>query len=235
MTPEARAEINRANAQHSTGPKTEEGKQRSKYNARKHNLTGQTLVSTEEDLKNYFDCSAKLVAALRPEGDYELRLAQSLADAQWQLDRARAIETNLLFQLSAPLLPEENPDTGDWAQAQAKAFLENSKQLDLMSRYATRFHRQVLQLHTLLAQVQKERRKFDEKRHKERQQKQHEALANRVITGVGASKHSAQIAIGSVSQNHRMDFRDGAPKIDPTTEWGQKELRIEKKLAELSR
>jgi hypothetical protein len=234
MTPEAKAEINRANAQHSTGPKSDEGKQRCKYNARKHNLTGQTLVSTEEDLKNYFDCSAKLVAALRPEGDYELRLAHSLADAQWQLDRARAIETNLLFQLSAPHLPEETTE-GDFAQAQAKAFMENSKQLDLMSRYATRYHRQVLQLHATLASVQNERHKFQEDRHKERQQKQHDAWANRLISETSPNKQTAVAVAGSVSQNPEINFRSGAPKIDPSIEWGQKELRIEKRLAEISR
>jgi hypothetical protein len=40
---------NRANAQRSTGPKTEEGKRRSSLNARRHNLTGQVTAMTEED------------------------------------------------------------------------------------------------------------------------------------------------------------------------------------------
>ena len=39
-----RALINRANAQRSTGPKTEEGKQRSSLNALRHGLTGQTII-----------------------------------------------------------------------------------------------------------------------------------------------------------------------------------------------
>jgi len=39
-----RAEINRANAQHSIGPKTPEGKQRSSLNALRHGLTGQIIV-----------------------------------------------------------------------------------------------------------------------------------------------------------------------------------------------
>ncbi len=197
----SQAETNRENAQHATGPKTPEGKQRTKYNARKHNLTGQTIVSSEEDLKNYFDCSTRLVASLRCEGENELRIAHSLADAQWQLDRARAIETNLLFQLSVPHMPEDATDHADWAQSQAKAFFENAKQLDLMSRYATRYHRQVLQLHALLAQTQKERRKFQEERNKVRQQHQSETFAERQMTGARGhkQKHSAQS--GFVSQN----------------------------------
>ena len=44
------ASINRENAQHSTGPKTEAGKQKSSLNALRHGLTGQTVVMPAEDL-----------------------------------------------------------------------------------------------------------------------------------------------------------------------------------------
>src|SRR5271155_3556862 len=54
MTPaEARAEINRANSQHSTGPKTPEGKKRISLNALRHGLTGQIVVMPTEDLQAY--------------------------------------------------------------------------------------------------------------------------------------------------------------------------------------
>ena len=178
---ERRAEINRANAQKSTGPKTEEGKQRSKYNARRHNLTGQTIISHETDLEAYFASSARLVADLRPEGEYENRVAQSLADAQWQLDRARAIETNLFFELASKRMPEAaeaGDDPAAWPIAQAGAFLENAKQFDLMSRYATRYQRQVIQLHAHLMQLQKERRAYQQKRNDQRHERhQHDPNA----------------------------------------------------------
>src|SRR6266481_2901055 len=41
---------NRANASHSTGPKTEAGKKRSSLNAYRHGLTGQTIILPAEDL-----------------------------------------------------------------------------------------------------------------------------------------------------------------------------------------
>ena len=211
--PTDRTEINRANAQLSTGPKTEEGKQRSRFNARKHNLTGQTLISSEEDLQNYFDCSARLIADLRPEGEFEKRLAQSLADAQWQLDRARAIETNLLFQLATPHLPADADATTpiDWAEAQAKAFAENSKQLDLMSRYATRFHRQVLQIHAALIQVQKDRRLYDQKRNQQRHDRQREALAGHQSNAAGASNQTTNQPNGFVSQDRQTNHSPKSP------------------------
>ena len=43
-----RSTINKANAQKSTGPRTDIGKQRSKFNALRHGLTGQTVVLPSE-------------------------------------------------------------------------------------------------------------------------------------------------------------------------------------------
>ena len=40
---------NRANAQKSTGPRTEEGKQRSRLNGIRHGLTGQVSIMTDEN------------------------------------------------------------------------------------------------------------------------------------------------------------------------------------------
>jgi hypothetical protein len=42
IAPIDRAAINRANSQHSTGPRTESGKQRSSLNALRHGLTAQS-------------------------------------------------------------------------------------------------------------------------------------------------------------------------------------------------
>ena len=44
-----RIEQNRANAQHSTGPKSEEGKTKSSRNATRHGLTGKQVVINGED------------------------------------------------------------------------------------------------------------------------------------------------------------------------------------------
>lgn len=54
MTPQRRrAEINKENSQHSTGPKTEAGKQRFSLNALRHGLTGQIVGMPTEDLRAY--------------------------------------------------------------------------------------------------------------------------------------------------------------------------------------
>jgi len=109
----ARAEINRENAQHSTGPVTAAGKQRSKFNARRHNLTGQTIMGTAEEMAIYAAKCEALRNDLRPEGAFETSLVQSMADSQFQLERARAIETNLFFELSILHLDSPASNGGD--------------------------------------------------------------------------------------------------------------------------
>jgi hypothetical protein len=49
LTKEQRAEINRQNARKSTGPKSEEGKERSRQNAMKHGLRAEVLATPDED------------------------------------------------------------------------------------------------------------------------------------------------------------------------------------------
>jgi hypothetical protein len=88
--------INRANAQHSTGPKTEAGKQKSSLNALRHGLTGQIVVMPNEDLEAYQQLLKSFTDHLRPVGPLEATLVQALADCSWRLSRVAAMETNLV-------------------------------------------------------------------------------------------------------------------------------------------
>ncbi len=87
---------NRENAQHSTGPRTAEGKQRSSLNAVRHGLTGQTVVLPNEDPGRYLKFREALYRDLAPQGTVELMLAQTICDTQWRLERAAAREANIL-------------------------------------------------------------------------------------------------------------------------------------------
>src|SRR5713101_3709223 len=87
---------NRANAQHSTGPKTEAGKQRSSLNALRHGLTGHTIVLPTEDMAAYQRFTKRFFDDLKPRGVIEEQLVQSIADTSWRLHRIPALENNLL-------------------------------------------------------------------------------------------------------------------------------------------
>src|SRR5579864_8195731 len=108
-----RAATNRANAQHSTGPRTDAGKQRSKLNALRHGLTGQTVVLPTEDHAAYQRHSQSLLDEYQPKAATETQLLQSMIDASWRMNRAAAVETNL-FSLGITemehLIPAGEPD-----------------------------------------------------------------------------------------------------------------------------
>jgi hypothetical protein len=97
MTTASRIDINRANAQHSTGPKTESGKQRSSQNALRHGLTSQIVVMPTEEIEAYQLHLKSFTEEYDPQGATEANLVQALADASWRLNRVVALETNLLM------------------------------------------------------------------------------------------------------------------------------------------
>ena len=103
MSTPNRAEINRANSQHSTGPKTEAGKQRSSQNALRHGLTAQSVVLPTEDLRAYQSHLKSFTAEYHPRGATEAHLVQALADTSWRLNRVATLETNLLTQVQDAL------------------------------------------------------------------------------------------------------------------------------------
>lgn len=87
-----RAAINRANAQHSTGPKSKSGKGRSALNAVKTALTGRTVLLESDDVELYEAHVRGWFNELKPEGLHETTLVQSIADSHWRNDRIVTIE-----------------------------------------------------------------------------------------------------------------------------------------------
>ncbi len=87
---------NQQNAEHSTGPRTREGKRAVSLNALRHGLTSQLVVLPNEDHSHYIRFSTALKADLKPEGTVEKMLAQTICDTQWRLERGRAMESTIL-------------------------------------------------------------------------------------------------------------------------------------------
>ncbi len=97
---------NKENAQHSTGPRTAEGKKNSSLNAIRHGLTGRTVVLPNEDPSLYRKFRDGLYQQLAPQGTVELMLAQTICDTQWRLERAGAREANILALAHLEPLPD---------------------------------------------------------------------------------------------------------------------------------
>jgi hypothetical protein len=95
---EARLTANRANAQLSTGPSSEEGKSVSSLNAVKTGLTGRTVLLPSDDAAQYEQHLAEYADEYRPVGLRERELVQSLADTQWRLQRIPGLEMAIYAQ-----------------------------------------------------------------------------------------------------------------------------------------
>ena len=85
---------NRANAQKSTGPKTEEGKNTARINGQRHGLTGAAMLMTDDDREAYEAFSKPIIDALKPVNALERSFAQLVAQAHHRLNRLHAIEEN---------------------------------------------------------------------------------------------------------------------------------------------
>jgi len=164
--PDNRAETNRANAQHSTGPRTDAGKMRSSLNALRHGLTGHTIVLPSDDLVAYERHCKEVHDQYGPKNKMEVLLAQMLADLAWRLNRITAIEANMLT-----MGINEHGDGGDTenhqadsALAMAKAFRQQSQDMANLSIYehrlATRFQKTLKQFQDLQA-ARLDREKLD--------------------------------------------------------------------------
>lgn len=140
----ARDAANCANAQHSTGPKTEEGKRRSRFNAFRHGLTGKTVVMPWQDRDAYEAFCQEFFHHLKPEGVVEREYVQTVADCSWRLNSAAAAEANLLslsIHERAGAIQSGSEET-DSALAEAKAFREESQVFTNISLYCQRLARQ---------------------------------------------------------------------------------------------
>ncbi len=107
---------NTANAQLSTGPRTEAGKRQSSQNARTHSLTAQQPLIPDEDRAAFDELRTQLLAETKPQGALQQIVFEELLHSAWNLRRVRDMEAQL------------NPSAPD-------------AQLDRLARHHTRLER----------------------------------------------------------------------------------------------
>ena len=100
MTSSRQIQANRLNAQLSTGPVSENGKQRSRRNALRHGLTAETIIDALEDAEDYASFEMAVAADFEARRAVERELVLRLASVLWRLRRATAIESGL-FRIQA--------------------------------------------------------------------------------------------------------------------------------------
>jgi hypothetical protein len=95
MTSERQKIANRANARHSTGPATSEGKAVVRLNAVRHGLLSRDVVLPGEDADAFEDLFNQVRANLSPLGPIEEFLVDRAVNAMWRLRRMERAETAL--------------------------------------------------------------------------------------------------------------------------------------------
>src|SRR6267143_2499430 len=156
----ARTARNRANAAHSTGPKTEAGKKRSSLNAYRHGLTGQTIILPAEDLDAYQDFTDTYFKDYKPVGTIEKQLVQSLVDTQWRLNRVAALEHNLIglgFDEHSDSITTEHPEAHA-ALVIIEAMREQARPLAVLGLHTARLSRHFEKTLKQLNDTQEKRR-----------------------------------------------------------------------------
>jgi hypothetical protein len=145
---------NAANAQKSTGPRTQTGKHRTRLNAYRHGLTGQIQLLTADEHEAFEKHCSGIRESLDSVGALELELAQSIAEDHWRLKRASTLETGIfsLGQLGGlgALVTNDRDDPAqlpiDEALSQARIWLAKSENFQLLALYvqhAQRIHRAI--------------------------------------------------------------------------------------------
>ena len=144
-----RAAINRENAQHSTGPRTQAGKNRVRLNALKHGALSRTVVFPYENQADYDALGAQLAAQYAPATEDERGILANIQATHWRLARVLSLESNLYaVGIREELQTAKNffPDLDHEAHigiARARAYRENARTFD-------QFHRQEMRLRRLL-------------------------------------------------------------------------------------
>ena len=130
-------DANRRNAQYSTGPKSENGKQNSSRNAIKHGLFAVPQSTAAHD-----KFTGPIIADLAPANAHETQIAQLIAEDHYRLNRIHEIETGIFSRSLDPLA----------------IFLEHSKELERLTLYESRINRNIQRNLAQLKSLQSERK-----------------------------------------------------------------------------
>ncbi len=142
MPSDAQLRANRANAQKSTGPRTPEGKDRSRLNATTHNITGLASLRTGPEQDAFDAYFVRLLPGFNATSDLEHELASRIIDVMFRLARISTLEVNILAVGDSEAEPAvHSDDPVAHALAQAKNFIRDSRALTNLSLYEQRLSR----------------------------------------------------------------------------------------------
>jgi hypothetical protein len=94
-------EANRRNSQHSTGPKSPEGKAAVRMNALRHGLRARSVVLPGENPEEFSQLCDDLEVEWHPQSRTEQFYLEQMAVSQWKLTRMEVVEVNIFKDTDA--------------------------------------------------------------------------------------------------------------------------------------
>ncbi len=134
-----------------SGPKTEEGKNISKYNAIKHGLLSKEVFIEWEERSDFEGLKKELYDALEPVGSIECLLTERVVANVWRLRRALYIETKTFewYQNDYDLFDGMDANEAQQERKSVKKMLSNDS-IETILRYETTIERSIFRaLHEL--------------------------------------------------------------------------------------
>jgi hypothetical protein len=130
MATAAQIQANRRNALRSTGPRSEEGKAISRFNALKTGIQAKSQVIPGEDPAELEQLASDYHLQFQPSTPVERFLVDTLADSEWQLRRYRKVEARLWEQS----VKAENSDLGQAFGQGLQAFTRLHRRIEALER-----------------------------------------------------------------------------------------------------
>ena len=159
MATQSQIDANRMNAQKSTGPKTPEGKAKSRRNALQHGLTAKSCMLADEDPDDLLDLTEEIREKFNPQDTDEDFLIERMAKARIRYNRIMPIEASifnlrLVVDKAPPPLMEAQGETCQRAWAYMRD-ANGGNALSKLSRYETTLLREYDRSRAELEKMQK--------------------------------------------------------------------------------
>ena len=125
-----------------TGPRTAEGKSRTRLNAFRHGLTGHLYLLSTEEAPRFREHHAGIISHYQPLGPVEEALTLQVATGMWRLHRCFAME-EAMFAMDAAEPPADLSQSKVFENiiGPAKTWIEQGKSIALLTTYENRIRR----------------------------------------------------------------------------------------------
>ncbi len=167
MSSERQRQASRTNGSKSRGPVTPEGKIASSRNAITHGMLSGTVVLKGESTDRFVGLLTALLEEFQPQTPFEESLIENMAVARWRQMRIWGMEKasmdhEMRRQAQMPNCTALDPtdESADAATRAAIAFRtlsDDSRSLELINRYESRYDRQYLRAHRRFLDVRDRR------------------------------------------------------------------------------